>query len=171
MLVDSALTLSAGLISAGSNKEYKPLSIVIFVSFAMLQVYSDIILKTLQMTQEAAIYVAYGTIQVAALYSFKYIKSTKLMKCLLSSTLIVNGFMTFHYIIVVNFGEMGFNFHAAYNPVVWFLMLSQLIHLLWIERDVVAYIRKRRHVLWANRPFSFLDRIMHSDRNTNRSSK
>lgn len=171
MLIDSSLTLASGLIASIANKEHKSLAIVIFVSFAILQVFSDIFLGMFDLMFEPAVYIAYASIQITMLLAAKRLKLGKIMKILLSSTLIANALVVLHYIIVSNFGAMAVDVHAIYNPVVWSLMLGQLIYLLWIEKDVATFVRRQGYVLWANRPFSFLDRIMHSDRDTNRGSK
>lgn len=171
MLIDSTLTLAAGVFAASSNKKHKSLFLVVFISFAMLQVYSDIFLKILQMTKEPVVYVAYSTIQIMVLIAFKYLKAGKILKTLVTFNLIVNSLVILHYIIVTNFGEMNINVHDAYNPIVWSLMVSQLLYLLWKEKDVVTFIGKQGFTLWANCSISSLVRNMRSSRNIARSSK
>jgi len=171
MLVDSTLTVAAILVVAGSNEKHRKTAVVVCVSFAMLQVYSDIFLKILQMTKEPVVYVAYSTIQIMVLIAFKYLKTGKILKILVASTLIVNSLVILHYIIVTNFQEMNINVHDAYNPIVWSLMVSQLIYLLWKEKDVVTLIRKQGSTLWDNCSISSLVRNMRSSRNSTRSYK
>jgi len=156
MLIDSALTLAAGLLAAGSNNKTKSLAIVVFVSFAMLQVYSDIFLKILQMTKEPVVYLAYSTIQITAMVAFIKLKAGWQLKTTNTLILLVNSLMIFNYIIVANFGRVGFSLHAAYNPIVWSLMLTQLLYLLWIEKDVVISIRKQVYFLYINSPIASL---------------
>ena len=171
MLIDSTLTLAAGLIAAGSNKQCKLPSVVIFISFAMLQVYSDIFLKILMMTNESAVYIAYATIQICVLIAFNRLKVNKILKFTTALNLITNSLVIFHYIIVSNFGEMVFNFHTAYNPIIWSLMITQLLILLWMEKNVVIFIRKQGYALWNYCSATSLVRVMRSSWYANRGSK
>lgn len=171
MLLDSSLMVAAGVVAAYSNKEYKSLSVVIFLSFAMLEVYSDIFLGILALTNEALVYIAYATIQIIALIALNRIKASRMIKVLFALNLIMHALTILHYIIVSNFGIVRLNLHEVYNPIVWTLMTSQLAYLLWMEKDVVTFIRNKGHELRIHCSNSTLVRSLRSSGYLNGSSK
>jgi len=169
--IDHSIFLLAGILAIFCNKQHRYVAAILFVGFSLHDIFGDLILKVFQLNQEAAVYIAYAAIQVITLLLFNWLKVNRTMKALVALNLIVNSLVILHYVIVTNFGEIVFDFHTSYNPIVWSLMLAQLLCLLWIEKDVVILIREQGRTLRGYCSISSMVRNVHSNGNVDRCSK
>ena len=138
--------LAVGLIAAYSTKEYKLVSVIMFLEFMLHEIAAQGGLIETRILNPVLIYLVYMMIQTGVLFAMFLFQLHPVLALIVFINLSYNFFTILQHVGLFFYWPNGsyIDFHGGYRDFAQMIMLLELIYLLGITAYVGNYVRKHK---------------------------